>query len=762
MPNPIRLRHLTELREQTGLTLADMAERCALHGSQSRKAVSNWEAGTSIPRANRRIPFINYLWHDLQLYQEPAAFEKLWSILVEEWAWDPLSAEERAQLLVPVVPTAVAAEAMTEGLVAAPDADEAVVAAAVQHAAVAPETPSSTPAVPSADENVPMGGEAAVRAVDWRHQLSMLLADRRWLVVGIMLLVLAGFGAQYLWRVQDEAAPDAIAVVEASAAAGNVVTQTVAASGMIAPAITVTNSVSAAVLISSTVAVPLGKVIPDQPLTLHNGSFEEGTGFDGWALYEECGYAVQEDVAVAHQGASYLAIRKQQPRCYSVYQDIVATPAVSTTVRAAIWLRSPTGATRRGRLTLWAFSGQKEKAEQPFAVANRAWTCVETALTIKEAGHDQLRLELYLDSPDGLDYYVDSATLGQGSASLCPAPTLTIADLQVLQPSGLIYAGATVGVAAIVQNGSPTDLRQESFLRYSIAETADDEPLDPGANRILAVPPLAAGESITLPHLDLYLPINLPPDQPTEQPYFVVVDVAGTDDPADLRRGFDRASQPFTVTPCSQGTLYCDVPTDHWAAAEIQAWYDAGISQGCRSNTEPFLNRPFCPDALVQRWMMVFFLLRRLEGKDYQPTAAYQGLFEDLPEEFDSHNGARWIEALVTTRVDMHSDACPPRGEHQRFCPNDPLRRIDFARALYELQRWDLTNVAGTHYADLQAGSLAASIAEFMWEQGFLVADEIDCPDNAGYPRFCPNAPLRRAAAAVMMSRALGLVAPVR
>ena len=85
------------------------------------------------------------------------------------------------------------------------------------------------------------------------------------------------------------------------------------------------------------------------------------------------------------------------------------------------------------------------------------------------------------------------------------------------------------------------------------------------------------------------------------------------------------------------------------------------------------------------------------------------------------------------------------------------MGRVDFARALAELQRWDLTAVAGTLFADMTAGSDDARIAEYMTQQGFLPANDTDCPDNAGYPRFCPNAPLRRASATVMMSRALAL-----
>lgn len=109
----------------------------------------------------------------------------------------------------------------------------------------------------------------------------------------------------------------------------------------------------------------------------------------------------------------------------------------------------------------------------------------------------------------------------------------------------------------------------------------------------------------------------------------------------------------------------------------------------------------------------------------------------------------------------MRSDACPPRGEHRRFCPNDPLRRIDFVRALLELQRWDLTGVDGTRFIDLTAGSQEARAAEYMARHGYLPANDHDCPTHAGHPHFCPDTPLRRDSVAVMMSRALGLVEPI-
>jgi hypothetical protein len=690
---------------------------------------------------------MRYLWHDLRLHQNPALFEEIWAMLVEEWEWEPLRVHEREMLAampLPPPPTLVNRESAI-AIVEPESTDTAhvgvepaltpiqpslatVTDALVVPAVTIPVTPSV--AVP-ADSPAPSTALSPLPTLPLAQPLPRwrILWEKQRLPLLISLILLVWIGV-YLWRKPTPVAAPPTPSSTASESVQPTVTQPVL------PGLAQETSAR-----TST------------PFAFTNGGFDQPEHFAGWQLYLECDYRVIVDAATAHRGERYLAIQNRRPRCYSFYQDIFTHPAVGVTYRAAIWLRSSTGAVRRGRLTLWALGPARDQNELRFAVSNQTWTCLETTLTIQRPTHDQLRFEVYLDSHDGIDYEFDSALLGEGSTSLCPAPRLALADLQLVQPSGRIYPGATVGVQSLVKNEGATDMRQGSFVHYWVAERENTEPIDPNASRFVPVPPLAAGESFLTMHMDVYLPINLPADRS----YFLVAHLAPTDRFADLRRDFGRASRSFTILPCSPGPLFCDVPADHWAAPEIQAWFDAGITTGCRSTAEPFLNLPFCPDGLVQRWMMVFFLLRRLEGKDYQPTNSYQGLFEDVPEDF-AHNGVLWIEALTTQRVDMRSDACPPRGEHRRFCPNDPLRRIDFVRALLQLQRWDVSNMAGALFTDLETGSQEARAAEYMAQQGFLPASDIDCPGNAHERRFCPNAPLRRASAAVMMSRALGLV----
>ena len=94
MPDPLRLDVLRELREAANLTQAYMARACGLRGQQSHQTAGAWERGAMIPDARRRARIIGYLWDDLGLRREPARFQSVWEILVEEWGWEPIGTTE--------------------------------------------------------------------------------------------------------------------------------------------------------------------------------------------------------------------------------------------------------------------------------------------------------------------------------------------------------------------------------------------------------------------------------------------------------------------------------------------------------------------------------------------------------------------------------------------------------------------------------------------------------------------------------------------
>ncbi|MEZ4868535.1 MAG: AAA family ATPase [Caldilineaceae bacterium] len=96
MPDPHRLQILADLRRQARprLSQAAVAAKFELDLDYGRKAVGTWERGENSPDKSRRRRFIGYLWDDLGLRHDPAKFEEVWQILVEEWQWDAISDEE--------------------------------------------------------------------------------------------------------------------------------------------------------------------------------------------------------------------------------------------------------------------------------------------------------------------------------------------------------------------------------------------------------------------------------------------------------------------------------------------------------------------------------------------------------------------------------------------------------------------------------------------------------------------------------------------
>lgn len=96
MPNPSRLQILIDLRRETRPRLSQdaVATIFGLDARQGRKTVGAWELGQQVPDKNRRTRFIGYLWDDLKLRNDPVKFEEVWTILTEEWRWDPIADAE--------------------------------------------------------------------------------------------------------------------------------------------------------------------------------------------------------------------------------------------------------------------------------------------------------------------------------------------------------------------------------------------------------------------------------------------------------------------------------------------------------------------------------------------------------------------------------------------------------------------------------------------------------------------------------------------
>ena len=125
-----------------------------------------------------------------------------------------------------------------------------------------------------------------------------------------------------------------------------------------------------------------------------------------------------------------------------------------------------------------------------------------------------------------------------------------------------------------------------------------------------------------------------------------------------LERGMNGAS--FTP-PVASGTIFGDIPNDHWAAAWIEQLAADGVTGGCGGGN-------YCPDMPVTRAQMAVFLLRAVHGSAYEPPAP-SGVFADVPT---TYWAAAWIEQLAVEGI---TSGCG----NGNFCPDLPVTRAQMA-----------------------------------------------------------------------------------
>ena len=183
--------------------------------------------------------------------------------------------------------------------------------------------------------------------------------------------------------------------------------------------------------------------------------------------------------------------------------------------------------------------------------------------------------------------------------------------------------------------------------------------------------------------------------------------------------------------------LFEDVPEDHWAFESINRLTEAGWLLGC--STDP---RLFCPDELLSRAQAGVFLARGLYGSQYDPPEIQESMFIDIdPQAWY----ARWIAPLYQQG---YLTGC--QEEPLAFCPDETLTTAQgivlFMRMLYG-PSFNPTETEGI-FTDVPIGSWHAAWLESAYYAGILT------PCSAK-PRLqaCPETPLSRAMAAVMLAR---------
>jgi len=119
------------------------------------------------------------------------------------------------------------------------------------------------------------------------------------------------------------------------------------------------------------------------------------------------------------------------------------------------------------------------------------------------------------------------------------------------------------------------------------------------------------------------------------------------------------------MPPPASGTMFSDVPANHWAARWIEQLAKEKVTAGCGGGR-------FCPDMLVTRAQMAIFLLRAEHGPTYTPPNPSGTLFTDVPI---SYWAAGWIEQLANEKV---TTGCAV-GASPDYCPENPAQRNQMA-----------------------------------------------------------------------------------
>ena len=96
---------------------------------------------------------------------------------------------------------------------------------------------------------------------------------------------------------------------------------------------------------------------------------------------------------------------------------------------------------------------------------------------------------------------------------------------------------------------------------------------------------------------------------------------------------------PAYVPPAYSG-IFGDVQAGDYNADYIQGLVDDGITAGCGGGN-------FCPNAPNNRAQMSVFIVKAVEGSDFEPPPA-TGIFGDVPP---SDPFAPWIEYLYSLGV---------------------------------------------------------------------------------------------------------------
>ncbi|MCY4457119.1 MAG: S-layer homology domain-containing protein, partial [Acidimicrobiaceae bacterium] len=205
------------------------------------------------------------------------------------------------------------------------------------------------------------------------------------------------------------------------------------------------------------------------------------------------------------------------------------------------------------------------------------------------------------------------------------------------------------------------------------------------------------------------------------------VDFTGTDETDVGTDDTDAGSGDGVVQPAG----FNDVDAASTHAANIDAIYAAGITEGCSS--DPL---QYCPNDPLTRAEMATFLVRALDLEPAQPAG-----FNDV-DAASTH--AANIDALYAAGITVGCNSDP-----LRYCPNDLVTRAEMATFL--VRALELAEAQPAGFNDVDAASTHAANIDAIYAAGITVG----C--NSDPLRYCPNDSITRAQMASFLVRALDL-----
>lgn len=681
------------------------------------RSFGRWETNEKVPHRSRRERFARYLWCGLRLCERPQEFQELWELIVIGWDWEPISPEEWQELqqcdcaAINGLAIARAASTGTSEDVNQEDATQEEIADDVE---------------PDVDES----------NADTNNETTAFNGIAKWSFV-IIIVGVIGLGT---WWVTSATASQRVTPDKQTMA------QMVSS-----PQDVLFTDLPQNVMNLESCAKKGGDISTCPMLNL---SFEDESSTAPWQTTQECPITLQTDPTEAYHGERYLAIEKDG-RCHSLYVDIATPDRVGDIRRFTLWAKTEKNRKAGVRLVLWTLGNtQDNKNEFSFVINGDQWHCIQVSQQITNLEHRFWRGELYFQS-DNIRYFIDNAYFGSEDGGGCPHFGYQVSHYE-LMPGTDAVPGATISGQLRVSNPTEKAGTAEQQLYYWLSDTPEGAQLhSPDAFGTIIIEPLS-------PHTvsdTKYFSVRFPPNLQPQSTYYLFLTLAASNGYKN-DTGITRTILPIEIAPCATGTIFCDVPASYWAKAEIEAWYQQGITTGCRSDAQPYHNLPFCTNQVLAPEALAVSLGRLAHGVSYQPVIPYRGIYQDVPE---FHPQALWIEEFSDKFGDIVRGNCSQIEGQPRFCPDQMILRRDLLQYLARLIEIDTPSPnhnsgdTATHYTDIDDPTLNI-IAHELWARGTLPASDPNCPVQNSGSRFCPNEPAYRVDMAVWFTRALDMV----